>query len=110
MHVFCAFLLFAKKQWVSCTIHETRKYSFSIKKTLKLGPTVLFTHLKIILLQCFQFSTISDIQTNPKLEGKFCRIIFSICANNFVSYLQKILGVITLPSREFWRNDTPPQT
>ena len=26
------------------------------KKTLKLDPTVLFTHLKIILLQCFQFS------------------------------------------------------
>ena len=27
----------------------------STKKNLKLGPTVLFTHLKIILLQCFQF-------------------------------------------------------
>ena len=43
------------------------------KKTLKLGPTVLFTHLKIILLQCFQFSifnfqfliTISSIQMDP---------------------------------------------
>ena len=32
------------------------------------GPTILFTHLKIILLQCFQFSvstTISPIQTKP---------------------------------------------
>ena len=39
-----------------------------------MGPTILFTHLKIILLQCFQFSvfsfqfsaTISSIQTDPK--------------------------------------------
>ena len=39
------------------------------KKKLKMGSTVLFTHLKIILLQCFQFSisaTISSIQTNSK--------------------------------------------
>ena len=34
---------------------------FFIKITLKLGPTVLFTHLKFILLQCFQFSTINGI-------------------------------------------------
>ena len=35
-----------------------------------MGPTILFTHLKIILLQCFQFSaTISSIQTYP-LSGK----------------------------------------
>ena len=33
----------------------------SAKTTLKLGPTVLFTHLKIVLLQYFQFSTISGI-------------------------------------------------
>ena len=25
------------------------------KKILKMGPMILFTHLKIILLQCFQF-------------------------------------------------------
>ena len=38
------------------------------KKILKMGPTVLFTHLKIILLRYFQFSisaTISSIQTDP---------------------------------------------
>ena len=34
----------------------------SPKITLKLDPTVLFTHLKIILLQYFQFSVISSIQ------------------------------------------------
>ena len=38
-------------------------------KILKMDPTTLFTHLKIILLQCFQFLvsvTISSIQTDPK--------------------------------------------
>ena len=32
-----------------------------------MGLTILFIHLKIILLQCFQFSTtISSIQTHPQ--------------------------------------------
>ena len=31
------------------------------KKIIKMGPTALFTHLKIILLQCFQFSVFSKI-------------------------------------------------
>ena len=35
---------------------------------LKLSSTALFTHLKIILLQCFQFSTISGIQTDPNVH------------------------------------------
>ena len=34
-------------------------YCLCTKKILKMGPTVLFTHLKIILLQCFQFSVFS---------------------------------------------------
>ena len=37
------------------------------------GSTTLFTHLKIILLQCFQFSVsakISSIQTDPKNHNK----------------------------------------
>ena len=29
---------------------------FSSKFSLKMGPIALFTHLKMILLQCFQFS------------------------------------------------------
>ena len=32
-----------------------------------LDLTALFTHLKIILLQCFQFSVISNIQTDSNL-------------------------------------------
>ena len=31
------------------------------KNILKMGPTALFTHSKIILLQCFQFSVFSKI-------------------------------------------------
>ena len=45
-----------------CTVHA-----------LFTGLTILFTHLKIILLQCFQFSvlsTISSIQTDPQLLSK----------------------------------------
>ena len=38
---------------------------YSATFSLKLSPTALFIHLKIILLQCFQFSAISGIQTNP---------------------------------------------
>ena len=48
----------------------THKFHFSVTFSLKMGPTILFTYLKIILLQCFQFQfsvsvTISLIQTNP---------------------------------------------
>ena len=34
----------------SWTIHEPHKPIFSTKLSLKIGPTALFTHLKIILL------------------------------------------------------------
>ena len=49
---------------------QTHKYHFL---TLKMGFTALFTYLKIILLQYFQFSAfsfnkISSIQTYPKLN------------------------------------------
>ena len=51
------------------TVHGTHKSHFWVTFSLKLGPTLLFTYLKIILLQCFQFSVfsfskISSIQTN----------------------------------------------
>ena len=38
---------------------------FLAKTTLKLGLMALFTHLKIILLQYFQFLVISGNQTDP---------------------------------------------
>ena len=62
-------------QWVSCTVHRTHKPLFSAKNSLKMSPTALFIHLKIILLQYFQFSVfsfskISSIQTDPKKRRK----------------------------------------
>ena len=65
-----------RKCWLStvnsATVHYlwTHKFHFSATFSLKMGPTALFTHLKIILLQCFQFSVfnfskISSIQTDP---------------------------------------------
>ena len=44
-------------QWVPCAVHETHKSLFSINFLLKMDSMTLFTHLKIILLQYFQFST-----------------------------------------------------
>ena len=43
-------------QWVPLTVYEPHKHHFSTTFLLKMSPTTLFTHLKIILLQCFQFS------------------------------------------------------
>ena len=68
---------------------------FIYLKILKMGPIILFTHLKIILLQCFQFSIsakISSIQTNSiyiflvfishslsiRLDCAFCTYAFSL--------------------------------
>ena len=60
--------MFASVHFLVGPMHCSRDLQvlFSAKTTLKLGPTTLFTHLKIILLQYFQFSAISGIQTDPK--------------------------------------------
>ena len=56
----------------SASVHCSRshKLPFSATFLLKMGLTALFTHLKIISLQCFQFqfsilAKISSIQTYP---------------------------------------------
>ena len=56
----------------SVSVHclRTHKFHFLSIFSLKMGPTVLFTYLKIILLQCFQFLVfnfrkINSIQINP---------------------------------------------
>ena len=36
-----------------CTVHGSHKHHFSVTFSLKMGSTTLFTHLEIILLQCF---------------------------------------------------------
>ena len=48
---FCAFSVFCG----SCALFTGPASTFFRKTTLKLGLTLLFTHLKIILLECFQF-------------------------------------------------------
>ena len=50
---------------------RTHKLHFLATFSLKMSPTALFTHLKIISLQCFQFqfsvsAKINSIQTDPK--------------------------------------------
>ena len=58
-----------------------------------MGPTALFTHLKIILLQYFQFSVfsfskISSIQTDPTyMVGKF--YLFGEVVNQLVQKKRK---------------------
>ena len=41
--------------WVPWIVHRTHKLHFSAIFSLKMGLMALFTHLKIILLQYFQF-------------------------------------------------------
>ena len=57
----------------SASVHclRTHKFHFSAIFSLKMGPTILFTHLKIISLQCFsvfsfsfQFSAVSKRTLN----------------------------------------------
>ena len=52
--------------WTVHIVHcsQTHKFYFSYTFSLKMSPTILFTHLKIILLQCFQFSVISKRTLN----------------------------------------------
>ena len=68
-------------------VHCSRahKFHFSATFSLKMGLTALFTHLKIILLQCFQFqflvsAKISSIQT----DLLYCFYILKICVSTLV--------------------------
>ena len=59
MNSSCIFLTFQPlfiSLWVMCTVHVIHKLYISATFSLKMGFTILFIHLKIILLQCFQFS------------------------------------------------------
>ena len=54
------------------------KFHFLAIFSLKMGLAILFTYLKIILLQCLQFQfsvsvTISSIQTDLSYSFHFCR-------------------------------------
>ena len=82
---------------------------FTYYKILKIDPTVLFTHLKIILLQYFQFSvsaTINSIQTDPKYHTvcilhtertyitKYCFMIYKMIEFQFVQMRTPCLSLL----------------
>ena len=79
----------------SALVHCSRSHKLHFLSTfsLKMGPTALFTHLKIILLQYFQFSVfsfskISSIQTDPTyMVGKF--YLFGEVVNQLVQKKKK---------------------
>ena len=52
------------KNRASVHCSQAHKFHFSAIFSLKMGPTVLFTYLKIILLQCFQFSVFNFSKTS----------------------------------------------
>ena len=69
-----------------CTIYGSHKLHFSTTFSLKMGSTVLFIYLKIILLYYFQFSVfsfskISFIQTDPKTK---CKIISTLVLAKYI--------------------------
>ena len=77
------------------------------KSTLKLGPTTLFTHLKIILLQCFQFSAIIGIQTDlvfPIGLVIICRFLMSflVLAIAWKFHYPLLNSIITLTIKLCW--------
>ena len=73
---------------------------FLLKTTLKLGPMILFTHLKIILLQCFQFSIFSNKKyPNTLLElplGLYC-FVRKFHETNFI-----LIGIYSTPPILCW--------
>ena len=85
LRFFCFFVFFFSQNiWLFLwTVHgmqcsRIHKFHISATFSLKMGPTVLFTHLKIILLQYFsvfnfnfQFSTVSKRTLNNLLKGLF---------------------------------------
>ena len=62
---------FQQHQWVSYTVHGTHKPYFSITFLLKIDLTVLFTYLKIILLQYFSFQQNKSWTLSPLVLLKF---------------------------------------
>ena len=56
----------------SISVHclQTHKLHFSVTFLLKISPTILFTHLKIISLQYFQFQYLLMMKFHPKVDVK----------------------------------------
>ena len=54
--------------FVHCS--QTHKLHFSVTFSLKMSPTILFTHLKIISLQYFQFQYLLMMKFHPEVDVK----------------------------------------
>ena len=74
-------------------VHYSRDLQvlFSAKTTLKLGLMVLFTHLKIILLQYFQFPVFSN---KWYLNRPFVSIIISSVSNSTPPFAPRYLPIL----------------
>ena len=107
-----------------CTVYKSHKLHFSEIFSLKMGPTALFTHLKIISLQCFQFQfsisakirfiqtdlflSISNLSFN-QLVGLIPYIkLFGTFLEAFLWKEQRIMWVPFEDKCAFWRS--PPLT
>ena len=85
-------------QWIPCTVHETHKNHFSATFSLKMSLTALFTYLKIILLQCFQFSAVSKRALSIKTY-----FFYFTCSLLKVPYIRlSILYYILLKKYQFY--------
>ena len=88
-----------KSSMNSASVHcsWTHKLHFSQIFSLKMGLTVLFTHLKIILLQYFQFSVnvFSCIQMNPQ-SFYFLGLGTKTCLYNCISFFSSITQIYLL--------------
>ena len=76
------FKLFSANQCTSCTVHGPTNFTCQ-QFFIRNGSHDLFTHLKIILLQCF--SVFSCIQTDPKASF-LLKIIY--CCGSHIDLLQ----------------------
>ena len=82
-------LVVAFFMWILCTVYGTRKYRFQQFFFQKLSHAALFTYLKIILLLCFQFSTINSIQTDPYFLSFFGSFDFGNNPSCFVKVIRR---------------------
>ena len=64
--------LLIKSSVNSISVHcsQTHKLHFSVTFSLKMSSTILFTHLKIISLQYFQFQYLLMMKFHPKVDVK----------------------------------------
>ena len=106
---FCAFSSYTFLLCESNTLFtRLTNIFFLAKTTLKLGLTALFTHLKIILLQYFQFSIISDIETDTQKfnsNGKhLSNIITCLCEKSLEEFHRLVCRwVISQRRRRKWK-------